>query len=619
MTSDYPVQPVNFTEVTVNDEFWSPRIETNRRVTIPYDFQKCEETGRIRNFAIAGGLEEGQFQGLHYDDSDVFKVMEGAAYSLSTHYDSQLDSYLDELIRKIGAAQEEDGYLYTIRTANAVNQSAGPERWSRLVSSHELYNVGHSYEAAVAHYQATGKREFLDIAIKNANLIVDTFGPDKRRDIPGHQEIEIGLVKLYRVTGNMAYLNLARFFLDERGHHDQRPLYSAPGIAAYVQDHKPVIEQDEALGHAVRAMYMYTGMADVAAILGVEDYRRALDRLWQNVVSKKLYITGGVGARHEGEAFGDDYELPNASAYAETCAAIGNILWNHRMFLASGQSQYIDGLELSLYNGFLSGVSLSGDTFFYVNPLESDGQYRFNINQAATRSPWFRTSCCPTNVARFMASLPGYMYAVKDTMLYVNLFAGSSVNVAIGGRAVHLEQETRYPWEGTIRIRVNPDTEMKFTLALRVPGWVRNRPVPSELYRYHNPSLEVTYVSVNDEALPAMFQDGYVMIQREWQPGDVVVLELPMPVRRVIAHSSVAANVGRVAVQRGPLVYCAEGVDNGGKALDLRLPDNISLQAQHRPDLLNGVTTISGDGISLIPYYAWSHRGEGEMAVWLRR
>ena len=418
MRKDYAVKPVPFTEVQVTDSFWLPRMETNRKVTIPFAFNKCEETGRIENFEKAGGLIQGEFEGIRYNDSDVYKIMEGAAYSLSLREDLGLEKYMDELITKIAAAQEEDGYLYTARTIDPENPppGAGEERWSNLGSSHELYNVGHMYEAAVAHFQATGKRNFLDIALKNADFIAETFGPDKKKGFPGHQEIEIGLVKLYRVTGERKYLELAKFFLDQRGRMEHPKKFSEDSPFSiynqdwYLQAHKPVIEQEEAIGHAVRATYMYSGMADVAALTGDEDYISAIDRIWENVVSRKLYITGGIGASRRGEAFGENYVLPNKTAYNETCAAIGNIFWNHRLFLLHGHARYIDVLERTLYNGFLSGISLSGDRFFYPNPLESDGKFRFNQGEA-TRKAWIDCACCPGNKPRFLPSFPGYVYA----------------------------------------------------------------------------------------------------------------------------------------------------------------------------------------------------------------
>lgn len=384
-----PFQPVPFTRVRIQDAFWSPRIETNRNVTIPYDFQKCEETGRIDNFVKAAGHMEGPHIGLHFNDSDVYKIIEGAAYSLQVHPDPDLEAYIDDVIEKIAAAQEDDGYIYTARTIDPdhPHKMSGPERWSREDTSHELYNLGHMYEGAVAYFQATGKRAFLEVAIKSADLITRVFRPEALREVPGHQEVELGLVKLYGVTGNEKYLHLAKFFLDERGHANGRTLQKALGNVGYMQDHMPVIEQREAVGHAVRAMYMYSAMADVAALTGDQDYVNALRQLWENVVQKKLSLTGGIGARHQGEAFGDNYELPNRTAYNETCAAIGSMFWNHRLFLLDGQAKYYDILERTLYNGFLSGISLEGNTFFYVNPLESDGKFAFNSDDTIPASP----------------------------------------------------------------------------------------------------------------------------------------------------------------------------------------------------------------------------------------
>ena len=425
-TVRYQYTPIPFTHVTINDAFWSPRIETNRTVTIGYDFQKSEETGRLTNFDKAAGRLAGDHEGIFFNDSDVFKIIEGAAYSLSLHPDPALDHYLDALIERIAAAQEADGYLYTARTIAERNGTPeklkadreGLTRWSHLRVNHELYNVGHLYEAAVAHYLATGKRALLDVALRNAELIDATFGPDKRRDVPGHQEIEMGLVKLYRITGEERYLRLAKFFLDERGHYNNgRQRYGNYGDVAYTQDHLPVTEQDEALGHAVRAVYMYSGMADVAALTGEQAYIDAIGRIWDNVVGKKLYLTGGIGARHHGEAFGANYELPNATAYNETCAAIANVFWNQRMFQLHGDAQYIDVLERSLYNGFLPSVAFSGDRFFYVNPLAFDGQMSFNRDDSHVRLGWFNCSCCPTNVVRVFPSLGGYLYAQRADRL----------------------------------------------------------------------------------------------------------------------------------------------------------------------------------------------------------
>jgi hypothetical protein len=619
MSVQYRLTPIPFTAVTIEDTFWQPRIETNRAVTIPYNFQKCEETGRIDNFAKAAGLIAGPHEGRFYNDSDVFKVVEGAAYSLSLYPDAELDRYLDALIAKIAGAQEADGYLYTARTINPAAVSAeveGLTRWSNLRVNHELYNVGHLYEAAVAHFQATGKRALLDVALKNADLIERVFGPDKRRDVPGHQEIEIGLVKLYRVSGEEKYLRLAKFFLDERGHANGRELYENHSHIGYMQDHKPVIEQDEAVGHAVRAAYMYTGMADVAALTGDAAYVKAIDRIWENVVTRKLYLTGGIGALHQGEAFGANYELPNATAYTETCAAIANILWNQRMFMLHGQAKYIDVLERTLYNGFLAGVSLSGDTFFYPNPLAAGGQWAFNKG-ATGRSPWFDCSCCPTNVARFIPSLPGYVYAQGTEGVYVNLFVAGRGKMRIGETDLAITQETRYPWYGQVRLIVEPDREAEFSLFVRLPGWARNRPVPGDLYRYLDRQVEQIAFNLNDAPIAYRIVNDFAQIRRAWQPGDVLDIHLPMPVRRVVSHPQVGENAGKVALERGPLVYCFEGVDNGGRIDHLCLNDEMDFQAEHRPELLRGLTVVRSGDMTAIPYYAWAHREAGQMAVWL--
>lgn len=620
---DYPIKNVALTEVSFEDNFWKRRLETNHDVTIPANFKKCEETGRVDNFLKAAKKMAGPHTGLFFNDTDVFKTMEGAAYQLHRQPDEKLDAYLDKLIQIIADAQEEDGYLYTARTVDPSAVKAereGLTRWSNLRINHELYNLGHMYEAAVAHYQATEKKNFLNIALRSANLVDSVFGPDKKHDVPGHQEIEMGLVKLYRVTGEERYLKLAKFFLDERGHHNGRTEYrSVEDVIGYAQDHLPVTQQKEAVGHSVRAVYMYAGMADVAALTGDKDYIKALDALWKNVVSKKMYLTGGLGAKHHGEAFGKNYELPNASAYNETCAAIAGIFWYQRMFMLHGDSKYIDVLERTLYNGFLSGISLSGNTYFYANPLASDGKWPFNVKVGATRSPWFECSCCPPNIARLLAALPGYVYATKGDALYVNLFVADSGQAEVAGTKIDLQQESNYPWDGNIKITINPEKAKTFTLAVRIPGWTQNRPVPSDLYSYLEPSDEKVTLKVNGEALELKPRKGYARIKRKWKKGDTVELSFPMPIHRVLSHKKVKDNAGRVAVERGPLVYCAEAIDNGGHALDLSLTDKVALSTHQEKDLLGGVTVIKGGGLTLIPYYAWSHRGEGEMAVWLKR
>jgi DUF1680 family protein len=605
---------VPFTDVTVADEFWAPRMETNRKVTVAYDFEKCEQTGRIDNFAKAGGLMEGEFEGIYFNDSDLYKVIEGAAYSLKIHPDPELEEYVDGVIEKIAAAQWEDGYLYTFYS---LPEHQPEKRWTDVQNKHELYCAGHFFEAAVAYYQTTGKRKILDVAISLADYIDSVFGPDKKHDVPGHEEIEIGLVKLYGVTGEIRYLALAKFFLDERGRAHGRELYGE-----YCQDHKPVVEQDAAVGHAVRAGYLYSGMADVASLTSDADYIKALDRIWQDVVSKKLYITGGIGARGGGESFGADYELPNATAYCETCAAIANAMWNHRMSLLHGDAKYIDVLERVIYNGFLSGISLTGDKFFYPNPLASDGDYQ--------RSPWFGCACCPTNIVRFMPSLPGYAYAQKADNVYVNLFVGGAAKIGLPGNTVLVRQRTNYPWDGDIKITIEPERTGKFAVCVRIPGWAQNKPVPSDLYHYLDTNVEEVSLKVNGDPAAVDIVKGYVPIRRTWKKGDTIELNLPMPVRRVVAHPKVKDDIGRTAVERGPVVYCFEGADNPEGVANLILPTNAKLQSEYRGDLLGGIVTISGRGrirqdgkkvedidVVAIPYYAWAHRGKNEMAVWM--
>ena len=634
--ADYPIRPVPFTAVQIADGFWSPRLETNRAVTVRHDFDKCETTGRIANFAVAGGLAKGDFVGLFgFNDSDVYKVIEGASYSLRLRPDPGLESYVDEVVAKIAAAQEDDGYLYTAGTIPTLAQKptccVSRPRWSDIASGHELYNLGHLYEAAVAHHQATGKRTLLDVALKSADLLTRVFGPGRRLDPPGHQEVEIGLVKLYRATGEKKYLDQARFFLEQRGNAAGHTLYGA-----YNQDHLPVLQQKEAVGHAVRAGYMYSAMADVGALTGDQGYVRALGGLWDNVVSRKLYLTGGIGARRDGEAFGDDYELPNRTAYAETCAAIANAMWNHRLFLLHGDAKYLDVLERIVYNGFLSGVSLDGERFFYPNPLASDGERTFNMGQKG-RSAWFDCSCCPTNVARFLPSIAGYVYAQRERDVFVNLFVAGRGELGLDGLKLGIRQETRYPWDGRVRIVVEPAHPAELALHVRVPGWAQGRPVPSDLYRYAEAETEAFTLAVNGEPVKPEIVRGFAVLRRTWKAGDAVELSLPMPVRRVLSHDKVAADSGRVALERGPVVYCAEAADNGGRAFNLVLPDDAPLQADHRPDLLGGVTVVTGRALALqasedgrsvatreqdflaVPYHAWAHRGDGEMAVWLPR
>jgi hypothetical protein len=630
---DFPTQPVNYWEVKVTDDFWAPRMETNRLVTIPYLFRMNEETGRVDNFRIAAGLKAGQHTGKRYNDSDIYKAIEAAAYTLKTNPDPKLKQQIDDLVAIIGQAQEPDGYLFTARTIDPENPAAGAgqERWSNLRVSHELYNLGHLYEAAVAYYQATGEKNLLDLAIKSADLLVKTFGPDKRRAFPGHQEVEIGLAKLYRVTGREDYLNLAKFFLDERGHYHGGEVYprSSPfyiyNSEEYLQNHRPVLEQTEAVGHSVRAAYMYNAMLEVAALGGWSEYATASQKIWENTVNKKLYLTGGIGSAGEYEAFGADYELPNEQAYAETCAAVGNAFWNQRLFQYEGDGQYIDLLERIIYNGLLSGVGLSGDKFFYQNPLASKGKYE--------RSSWFEVACCPANAARFLATFPGYIYAHSADEVFINLFVKSRANFAFSQTELEIVQEGRYPWFGSIQIGINPKRVREFTVCLRIPGWAQNRPLPGDLYNYHDSQAGQVVVKLNRKPVPVAVDRGYLRLKRKWKMGDVMEVLFPLEIKRVIANEQVKEDRGKVAVERGPVLYCAEGQDNGGTALNLALPDSSRLQAWYRSDLLGGVGVITGSGLAvdgqggesrkqnlfLIPYCVWANRGPWEMTVWLIR
>jgi len=618
---DYPIQPVAFNRVKLNDHFWLPRIRLNHKLTIPYAFRQSEETGRIKNFEIAAGWEKGSFCSIYpFDDSDVYKIIEGASYSLQIFPDSALEAYVDELIRKIGSAQEPDGYLYTNRTimGDSAHPWAGKKRWVNVhKQSHELYNLGHMYEAGVAYYLATGKTSFLDICTKSADLLVKDFGWGKIEDYPGHQEIEIGLVKLYRITGKKAYLDLAKFFLDVRG----------PNGEEYNQAHKKVVDQTEAVGHAVRANYMYSGMADVAALTGDKAYLNAIGKIWENVVSKKLYITGGVGSNGAGEAYGDNYYLPNMTAYCETCAAVANVFWNYRMFLLHGESKYIDVLERTLYNGLLSGLGLSGDRFFYQNPLESRGQH--------ARSAWFGCACCPSNLTRFLPSIPGYVYAVKDRDLFVNLFITSETKISIRDQKIGIRQETGYPWKGTVKLVVDPEKPETFNLKIRIPGWSGKQVVPSDLYQFIDPADGMVTIKINDKKRTFSEQDGYALIHRRWHKGDRVEMTLPMNPRRIRANEQVEADRGRVAVEKGPLVYCLEWPDQPDSlVLNTMLADDPGFTYRFKPGLLNGVGTLTMNGylmktgasgaiekvpetLTAIPYYAWANRGKGEMTVWI--
>jgi len=637
--TDYPISPVDFTKVKVTQGFWKKEIDTVTSVTIPFAFKKCEETGRVNNFIYAAGIKEGKFHGrFGFDDTDVYKIIEGASYALMTREDPRLKAYLDTLINYIAQAQEDDGYLYTPWTLK-VNEydtiHCSYDNKGQFIGcrhSHELYNAGHMYEAAAVHYLATGERSFLDVALKNADFIYDLCVNQGKNFYPGHQEVEIGLVKLYRITKDEKYLELAKLFLDRRGHGKRDYNDESDNLwerSLYGQDHKPVTEQNEAVGHAVRATYMYAAMADIAALTGDKDYLRAIDSIWKNVVTKKLYITGGIGAGLGAEAFGANYELPNNS-YAETCASIANVYWNHRMFLLHGDAKYIDVLERTLYNGLISGISLDGKLFFYPNTLKHDGKSKFNQG-AGTRMPWFDCSCCPSNLCRFMPSVAGYAYAVKNNNIYVNLFMNSEAEITTDNGIVRLGQTSNYPWEGNIMFEIKNENPVKASLLIRVPGWVKNKPVPGDLYSYVNASKTEPVFYVNGKIKKVdITANGYAIIIKKWQKGDKVEAVFPMQVKRVIAHEEVKEDRGLQAIEYGPVVYCAEAYDNNGKALNIVVQADAEFNAEFAPDVLNGINILKGKGrldegriiedieVKLIPYYAWNNRGEGEMTVWLK-
>jgi DUF1680 family protein len=636
---DYPVTPVPFTSVKLNDSFWLPRVKTNHTVTIPASFERCESTGRVKNFEMAAA-RSGAFCTVYpFDDTDIYKTIEGASFSLSTTPDKKLEGYIDSLIAKVAAAQEPDGYLYTARTINpaAPHKWSGNQRWEKeRDNSHELYNSGHLYEAAAAHFQATGKRNLLNIAIKNADLVCDVFGPEGLHVAPGHEVIEMGLVKLYRITGKEEYLQTAKFFIDERGRY--KGYDSANNDVwkngAYWQDHIPVVQQDEAIGHAVRAGYLYAGMADVAALTGDRQYLGALDKIWNNMVSRKLYVQGGVGAVGHGERFGGNYELPNSTAYNETCAAIANVYWNQRMFQLYGDARYVDVLERSLYNGLLSGVGMDGKSFFYTNAMEIRKNFRHS-DMEATRSGWFTCSCCPTNIVRLIPSVPGYMYAVRGDRLYVNLFVNSTANFLVNNKELKVTQENDYPWSGDLTFRVDPKSPSRLDLMIRIPGWANDDVVPSDLYSFSDRIDSVVRISINGQLNDYRMEKGYAVLSRTWKKGDVISVSLPMAVRRIVSTPKVENNVNRIALQRGPLVYCAEWPDNFGMISNLVLPSFASFTTKFMPGLLNGVMIIQSEAMAVtpneqgtmvltkpqpftaIPYYAWAHRGPGEMMVWL--
>ena len=657
LSNGYPFAQVPFTSVKISQNtFWGARLQAAQKVTIPLAFSKCESEHRYKNFEMAAytlqhsgheGLntpawDVSKFMGFSFDDTDVYKTIEGASYILQTYPDKKLKAYIDSVLNVVGAAQEPDGYLYTARTINPKHPHgwSGDKRWEKEeVLSHELYNLGHMVDAACAHYQATGSAKFLNIAKRYADCVVKEVGPKAGQAtvVPGHQIAEMALARLYTLTGEKKYLDEAKYLLDYRGKTHIKDIYS--------QSDKPILEQSEAWGHAVRAGYMYAGIADVAALTQDSDYIKTIDRIWNNIVSKKYYLTGGVGARHAGEAFGANYELPNMTAYNETCAAISMVYLFERMFLLHGESKYIDCLERTLYNGVISGMSMDGGRFFYPNPLSSDGKYKFNSDGNTTRQPWFGCACCPSNLCRFIPSVPGYLFGVKDNNIYVNLFAGNTSTIKVGGKDVVLEETTEYPWDGDIKITVKKSAAKNANLLVRIPGWVRNQVVPSDLYAYRDAEKPAYSVTVNGKAVEAdlVANKGYLPV-KNIKKGDVVRIHFDMPVRTVVANGKVADDRGKVAVERGPLVYCAEAVDNAGepvlravmgsKKSAFTLVDNYTIQntetkgapafsvkaiqtpAQVLDQAADGKVSVKNMNLTLIPYYAWNHRGANQMNVW---
>jgi DUF1680 family protein len=615
----YAITPVDIRNVKMEDDFWLPIIKRVQEKTIEYAIEKCNEEGRFENFLIAGGLMEGTTRGtMPFDDTDVYKIIEGASNSLISAPNPRLETLLDSLIEIIAIGQEEDGYLTTWRTINPAQPPANwvevkeGKRWESLAASHELYNAGHLYEAAYTHYLATGKRNFLDIALRNADLMVVTFGDGegKIQSVPGHQIIETGLLKLYQATGKQDYMNLARYFLDHRGNPDHHKLFGP-----YSQDHLPVTQQDEVVGHAVRAVYMYAAMTDIAVLQNDSAYNEAVQKLWHNMVEKKIYLTGGIGARHEGESFGENYELPNLTAYNETCAAIGSVYWNHRLHRQSGDVAYLDVLERTLYNGLISGLSLDGTSFFYPNALESDGVYKFNQG-ACTRKGWFDCSCCPTNVIRFIPAIPGLLYSKSENTIYTNLYAASTSQVELEDQTFTIKQKTHYPWNGKVSITITPDQATEATFKFRIPSWARNEPIPGNLYQYVHQSQAMPKIMVNGETVEGSIEEGYFVIVQTWEPGTTVALDFPMPVRMVTADPRVEEDRGKVSLERGPLVYTVEEIDNQANydLIQVAAEDEFLVKQEN---ILGGVYTLRNEKLTAIPYFAWSNRGIAKMKVWL--
>jgi len=618
-------EPVNFSKVNITDQFWAPKIKKVSEVTIPVCIdQTAIKTPRLRNFEkVARKLGE-KHEGIYYDDSDVFKALEAIAYSLKNHPDKNIEKTADEWIDKIAAAQLPDGYLNTYYTLSGLDK-----RWTDM-EKHEDYNAGHLIEAAVAYYNSTGKRKLLDVAIRVADNLDSTFRLQNRHWVSGHQEIELALVKLYHATSNKKYLDMADWYLQQRGHgYGKGVIWDEWKTPEYCQDKVPIKDQKEITGHAVRAMYLYTGVADVGAAKNDTGYMKAMKTVWEDVVFRNMYVTGGIGSSGKNEGFSIDYDLPNENAYCETCASVGMVLWNQRMNLLTGDSKYIDVLEKSLYNGALDGLSFSGDRFFYGNPLSSNGDHK--------RSEWFGTACCPSNIARLIESLGDYIYAKSDNDLWVNLFVGSNASIDLKNNTVQLEQRTNYPWDGDVQLIISPQKKTEFSLHVRIPGWAQNQPSPGATYRFLDNSAKKWTLTLNGQTIPYTVIDGYAVINKEWKKGDIISLALPIETKKVIAIDSVSEDRNKISLQRGPLMYCFEHTDNDGMVANIYIPDNIQFSNNFENNLLGGIMKLEGDAptikisedgltvttenkrIAAIPYFAWANRGVGQMQVWMPR
>ncbi|HLX11992.1 MAG TPA: beta-L-arabinofuranosidase domain-containing protein, partial [Bacteroidota bacterium] len=619
-TSMQKIQGVKFSQVNVNDMFWKPKMDKVATTTLKACIYQTEvKTPRIRNFQKVARNDGEKHEGIYYDDSDVYKALEAMAYSLKTHPDSSLEKKADEWIDIIAAAQQPDGYLNTYFTLTGLDK-----KWT-LIPYHEDYNAGHLIEAAVAYYDATGKRKFLDVAIRVANNIDSTFRLSNRYWISGHEEIELALVKLYKATNNDRYLELADWYLSQRGKGYTNN--TSWGTPEYWQDRLPVKQQTKITGHAVRAMYLYTGTADVAAQTGDAGYMNAMESVWQDVVQRNMYVTGGIGSSGDNEGFSRDYDLPNDDAYCETCASVGMVFWNQRMNWLTGESAYIDVLERSLYNAALDGLSLTGDHFFYDNVLASNGKN--------TRSEWFGTACCPANISRLVASLGNYIYGKSDDGVWVNLFVGSTATFSVGATPVSLAMETNYPWDGKIKLTVNPSAGKSFAMHVRLPGWLTSEPALGGLYTFTDTRKLSVPMTLNGKPVEYKIEHGYAVIEREWKQGDALEWSFPMETRRIVARDSVAADRGKVALQRGPLVYCVEGADNSTGVWNIVLPDDAQMKETAYQVLDEKVVALTTDAISIapsadgksvttekrsvtaIPYYVWANRGGNDMQVWI--